>query len=156
MEIDNSCGQDMDGWVTYKSTTHDKINSKILKINDFHSQKGEISIVDMGTELLSRIASVMPVLPVPLIATILTSNPPLSAVELKSKFNDLMEDLERNITNPTQVEATCVLEEVINNLKERQLIELGSKGYTSSEKGRQVIPFYAASIEHLIGKSKEL
>ena len=127
-----------------------------LSLNDFHSQKKEISIVDAGTEILSRIASVMPVLPVPLIAAILINHAPLSAVELKSKVNDLMKDLEQNIINPTQTEATRVLEEGINNLKERQLIELGPKGFTISEKGRQVIPFYAASIEHLIGKSKEL
>ena len=110
----------------------------------------------MGTEILSRIALVMPVLPVPLVAAILINHAPLSAVELKSKVNDLMKDLEQNIINPTQTEATRVLEEGINNLKERQLIELGPKGYTISEKGRQVIPFYAASIEHLIDKSKEL
>ena len=127
-----------------------------LSLNDFHSQKKEISIVDVGTEILSRIALVMPVLPVPLIAAILINHAPLSAVELKSKVNDLMKDLEQNIINPTQTEATCILEEGINNLQERQLIELGPKGYTISEKGRQVIPFYAASIEHLIGKSKEL
>ena len=127
-----------------------------LSLNDFHSQKKEISIVDAGTEILSRIALVMPVLPVPLIAAILINHAPLSAVELKSKVTDLMKDLEPNIINPTQTEATRVLEEGINNLKERQLIELGPKGYTISEKGRQVIPFYAASIEHLIDKSKEL
>ncbi|MEY8120118.1 1-acyl-sn-glycerol-3-phosphate acyltransferase [Falsihalocynthiibacter sp. BN13B15] len=107
----------------------------------------------VGREMMKRVREVVPVLPVPLVALILTrSTKPLSREQIEAQMGEIIQGLKEigahvhipreNISYATDVGLRILLL--------RQFIREASGTYTITEDSKEFTAYYAASIEHLV------
>ena len=112
------------------------------------------AVEKLGGELLGAVASAIPVVPVPLVATVFTRCPgrAMNALEIKAQAQLLIEELERRgayIHVPREdrdYEVTVGL----RMLTLRHFVEESDGLYRVSERAHEMLRYYANSIEHFL------
>ena len=124
---------------------------------DFQKLSGEPrrrAISDLGTHLMARVGSIVPVVPVPLIAAVFLNDKSkkYSELELKSAVEQLIEKLERagaHVYIPRQ-DLDYAVSVGLRMLTLRRLIEEKDGLFTPRSAELPLIRYYANSIAHLL------
>jgi glycerol-3-phosphate O-acyltransferase len=102
---------------------------------------------------MTAIGKVIPVLPVPLVATVLTqAEEPLSELELKARAHRLMTELETaggHVYVPRRDQDYAIVAG-LRMLTQRHLVEEKDGLYTARPEEMKVLRYYANSIAHLM------
>ena len=122
-----------------------------------HLSKDErfAAVERLGTELMGAVGAVIPVVPVPLVATVvLRAEKPLDELELKARVRDLIETLEasgaRVYIPRKDLDYGVVVG--LRMLTLRHLVRRDADGLYSAAPGEAtVLRYYANSIAHLLG-----
>ena len=116
------------------------------------SPKAKLETVEVANELMHRINQAMPILPVPLVAHVLTQHGPMDDAQLQQYFAAALERLDEGYTHIPQNDAKAACAGGVANLLRRKLIEKTANGYSITAKGADVVPFYGASLGHLMAE----
>jgi len=122
---------------------------------DFRSltkEERSVWLERLGADLMGTIGEVIPVLPVPLVATVfLQAGEPLSELEIKARSFRLMEELEAagaHVYIPRK-DQDYAIEAGLRMLTQRHLVEEKDGLFTERPEERPALAYYANSIEHL-------
>src|SRR5258705_1280588 len=109
----------------------------------------------LGEHLMCAVGRIVPVVPVPLIATVFVRNPgrTLASIELKTEVERIVERLERSATRVyvPRRDLDYALDVGLRMLLMRHLVEEEEGAYRASEKELPLLRYYANSIAHLVG-----
>ncbi|TMG74429.1 MAG: glycerol-3-phosphate acyltransferase, partial [Betaproteobacteria bacterium] len=130
---------------------------------DFHKLSGEErkrETAALGARLMEAVGAIVPVVPVPLIATVFVGSPErrLSALELKAEVERLLEGLERSgarIYVPRR-DFDYAINVGLRMLLMRHLVDESEGLYLAREKELPLLRYYANSIAHLLAQSSIL
>ncbi|HEV8579637.1 MAG TPA: 1-acyl-sn-glycerol-3-phosphate acyltransferase [Thermoanaerobaculia bacterium] len=107
----------------------------------------------LGAELMASIGGVIPVLPVPLVATVLVNaGAPLSELELKARAHDLITELEAagaHVYIPRRDQDYAIVAG-LRMLMLRHLVEEKDGLYAAKPEEMTLLRYYANSIGHLV------
>jgi len=123
---------------------------------DFQRLSGEErkrEVAALGSRLMEAVGGIVPVVPVPLIATVFVANPdrPLSTLELKAEVGRLLERLERGgarVYVPRR-DFDYAINVGLRMLLLRRLVDENEGLYTVRQAELPVLRYYANSIAHL-------
>jgi glycerol-3-phosphate O-acyltransferase len=108
----------------------------------------------LGAHLMQAVGRVVPVVPVPLIATVFVGNPErrLSVLELKAEVGRLLELLERSKAHVyvPRSDFDYAINVGLRMLLSRHLVDEADGLYLAREKELAVLRYYANSIAHLL------
>jgi len=108
----------------------------------------------LGEHLMRSVGQVVPVVPVPLMATVFVRNPErrLAALELKSEVERLIERLERSAARVyvPRRDLDYALDVGLRMLLMRRLVDENEGVYLAREKELPLLRYYANSIAHLL------
>jgi len=108
----------------------------------------------LGAHLMQAVGRVVPVVPVPLIATVFVGNPErrLSVLELKAEVGRLLELLERSKAHVyvPRSDFDYAINVGLRTLLSRHLVDEADGLYLAREKELAVLRYYANSIAHLL------
>jgi glycerol-3-phosphate O-acyltransferase len=139
-------------WLTgrYKRFGYAAVHfGKPVSLSDFHRREGAISSPVLAREIMAQVEAGIPVLPVPLISLILIQKAPLRALELNAAFVAVMQAVEPEYLPATPDAWTEAAEAGVLNLMQRKLVVHDAGRYVITEKGKSVLPYYAASLSHI-------
>src|SRR6266704_427635 len=130
---------------------------------DFQKLSGEArrrETAALGAHLMEAVGRVVPVVPVPLMATVFVGNPErrLSALELKAEVGRLLEGLERagaRVYVPRR-DFDYALDVGLRMLLMRHLVDEHDGLYLARENELPLLRYYANSIAHLLAQSSIL
>ncbi|HET9226680.1 MAG TPA: 1-acyl-sn-glycerol-3-phosphate acyltransferase [Thermoanaerobaculia bacterium] len=118
-------------------------------------EERSVHLERLGAELMETIAEVIPVLPVPLVATVfLQAGEPLSELEIKARSFRLMQKLETagaHVYIPRQDQDYAIVAG-LRMLTQRHLVEEKDGLFTARPEERAALAYYANSIEPLTSK----
>jgi glycerol-3-phosphate O-acyltransferase len=108
----------------------------------------------LGEHLMRSVGQVVPVVPVPLMATVFLRDPErrLAALELKAEVEQLVERLERSAARVyvPRRDLDYALDVGLRMLLMRHLVDEDEGTYLAREKERPLLRYYANSIAHLL------
>ena len=126
---------------------------------DFRSlakEERSVWLERLGADLMETIGEVIPVLPVPLVATVfLQAGEPLSELEIKARSFRLMQELEAagaHVYIPRKDQDYAIVAG-LRMLTQRHLVEERDGLFTERPEERAALAYYANSIEHLTARS---
>jgi glycerol-3-phosphate O-acyltransferase len=124
---------------------------------DFQKLSGEarkLETAALGTRLMQSVGRIVPVVPVPLIATVFARNPArsLSALELKAEVERLLEDLESSKAHVyvPRSDFDYAVNVGLRTLLLRHLVAESDGLYAARESELPLLRYYANSIAHLL------
>jgi glycerol-3-phosphate O-acyltransferase len=125
-----------------------------LDLRTLSREERSVHLEALGAKLMAEIGKVIPVLPVPLVATVLLrqAGEPLSELEIKAQAYDLMEDLRAtgaHVYIPRRDQDYAIVAG-LRMLTQRHLVEEKDGLYTAKTDETNVLRYYAGSIEHLL------
>ena len=108
----------------------------------------------LGGELLDAVASAIPVVPVPLVATVFARNPEraMSELEIKVEVHSLIEELHRHgaYVHIPRGDRDYEVAVGLRMLTLRHFVEESDGIYRANEHARDMLRYYANSIEHFL------
>ena len=111
------------------------------------SEEGDLTRT-IAAELMARIADVIPVLGVPLVARIILQEGPISRPLLKEQVTELVRFLtDRELPTPHHSPA-LIVEDAVNRMFVRKLVRETDEGIVVTDMGRDILVYYARSIAH--------
>ena len=124
-----------------------------LSLSEFASEHSQNTTKHLGVALSKRLTAIIPVLSVPLIASLLEdADGPLDAVSLKAKFDArhaaLVQSEARVLISDENLDAE--FKRGLAILKRRRLVEETVAGLAATQGESAILAFYANSIRHLI------
>ncbi|MFL6194614.1 MAG: 1-acyl-sn-glycerol-3-phosphate acyltransferase [Thermoanaerobaculia bacterium] len=129
------------------------LGERNLDLRRVSKEERAVHLERLGAELMGAIGGVIPVLPVPLVATVLAASPePLSELELKARTFRLMSDLEAagaHVYIPRRDQDYAIVAG-LRMLTSRHLVEERDGLYTAVPEEMHLLRYYAGSISHLI------
>jgi glycerol-3-phosphate O-acyltransferase len=130
------------------------LGEKGLDLRHLSREERSAHLERLGKELMSGIGEVIPVLPVPLVATVLLqAGGPLSELELKARAWRLMTGLEAagaHVYIPRK-DQDYAIDAGLRMLTLRHLVEERDGLYAARPEETAVLRYYANSIAHLVG-----
>lgn len=115
-----------------------------LSLNAFLQTRRRHPVVALGDELMDRVAAVMPVLPVPLVAVaLLAADGPLTEAALTNAVAKRLEPIGRD------GDAKEAVADGLARLRRRRMVVEDEAGIATNPAETAVLSFYAASIAHL-------
>jgi glycerol-3-phosphate O-acyltransferase len=105
---------------------------------------------ELSLELMRRIEAVMPVLGVPLVATVLRALGPLDVIQLEAEVRALLVDLPPKSVVIDESELGTELPEACRHMLQHGLIEMRGDLWQISEGQETAVQFYANSIAHYL------
>ncbi len=110
----------------------------------------------LGAHLMRAVGRIVPVVPVPLIATVFVRNPgrKLASIELKTEVERIVERLERSAARVyvPRRDLDYALDVGLRMLLMRHLVEEKDGAYRACEEELPLLRYYANSIAHLVGE----
>ena len=112
------------------------------------------AVEKLGGELLDAVASAIPVVPVPLVATVFVRRPglPMSELEIKAQVQSLIDELERRgaYVHVPRGDRDYEVTAGLRMLTLRRFVEESDGLYRASESAHEMLRYYANSIEHFL------
>lgn len=119
-----------------------------LKLSEFISVEHANLTNAIAVELMQRIADVIPVLGVPLVARIVEQEGPITRLDLQKRVTELVRFLtERDLPAPHHSPASTV-EDAVSRMIARKLLHETDDGIFVTDIGRDILRYYAQSIAH--------
>jgi glycerol-3-phosphate O-acyltransferase len=124
-----------------------------LSLTDFLAERHADGATDLGAELMGRIARVMPITPVPLVAHALAEGV-RSVVALEAVLRRRIAEAEAEgiVLHIPRGDIPYTIEVGLRALMERHHVNRVGDRLTVSPDGEAFVTFYAASIRHLMGE----
>ena len=123
-----------------------------LSLADLAKSAPENLTETVGEKIMERIAKVVPVLPVPLVARIITdADGALDRTDIEAEYATLVETLRARgveVRIPRD-DVSYAVETALRMLTLRQILERTGERFKIVESDRQLLDFYANSIRHL-------
>jgi glycerol-3-phosphate O-acyltransferase len=116
-----------------------------IYLNDFRGSKD--SIAELGETLMTRIAEVIPLVPVPIVARILAKGPHTRDDLIQSVQQLLDQAAQKNVAIPVR-SADQLVDEALRLLKGRKILVDLDGAYSIADHAVDVMAYYAATIEH--------
>lgn len=116
---------------------------------------GPVSIEDLGERLMDEVQRVVPILPVPLVCSILRCEAGLSAEEIDARLSELIARLQQTEAILPKRDVDEVREDSLRILRERGLIRQEEGRYHVADGAEAVIDFYADSIAHHLSETPD-
>lgn len=117
-----------------------------LSLNSFGAER---PVDELAAELMRRIAEVVPVLPVPLLARVLLkSEDGVSEADLEAAFERELALLPAQKVTVAAPAFSHLFEGALSHLSTRRIIEIGVRGISVTPEQRPLVMFYANSIAH--------
>ena len=108
-------------------------------------------IEDLATDLMRRIGAVVPVLPVPLAASVfLSAKAPLSFAAYREAFCAVIEAMPEAHIHAPREDMDYAMEYGLRNLVARGFVSETGGTYSATDEGRPLLHYYANSIAHLL------
>ena len=108
----------------------------------------------LGGELLDAVADAIPVVPVPLVATVFARRPgeAMSELQIKAQVQSLVDELQRRgaYVHIPRGDHDYEVAVGLRMLKLRRFVEESDGIYRANESALDMIRYYANSIEHLL------
>lgn len=121
-----------------------------LSLAEFSRESGNDFAEPLADELMARIAQVVPVLPVPLVASILhQSDAPLSRAALERLFEERINGLPPQHVHLPRADMVYAVEVGLRSLEERGIIRREAGSFQIVPEEAQTLAYYARSIQHL-------
>lgn len=121
-----------------------------LSLNEFQKGKQKFDIEKVAGELMNRIGKVVPILPVPLIALVLEEAAgDIAEADLIEQAKTLLGGFKEGHVHLPRESADYAIEVGLRNLASRKLIDRTNGLVSITQKGEDVVPYYAATISHL-------
>lgn len=124
-----------------------------LDLRHLSREERAVHLERLGAGLMAAIGGVIPVLPVPLVASVLTrSGEPLSELEIKARAFRLMNDLAAagaHVYIPRRDQDYAIVAG-LRMLAQRHLVDERDGLYAARESESTLLRYYAGSIEHLL------
>ena len=112
--------------------------------------KGNTADVEgVANELMTRIGNVVPILPVPLVARVLDRDGAMEKGALLEKFKAELSAFSEGHVHIPRDDEDYAFDVGLRNLLRRALIQEDNDIVSVTEKGRDVIPYYANTLSHL-------
>jgi glycerol-3-phosphate O-acyltransferase len=115
----------------------------------------QAAVADFGRALMGQVAALIPVLPVPLVCSVLLQGGrPMSEFEIKAAAGALIEKLQAGGARLylPRSDLDYAIGAGLRMLRQRHLVEEGADGLYAAVAGeRRLLSYYANSIAHLIG-----
>jgi len=128
-----------------------------LDLRHLSKEERAVHLERLGAALMAAIGGVIPVLPVPLVATVLLqSGEPLSELELKARAFRLMTGLEAagaHVYIPRRDQDYAIVAG-LRMLTQRHLVEEKDGLYAAREGELTLLRYYAGSIAHLLAQAE--
>jgi glycerol-3-phosphate O-acyltransferase len=105
---------------------------------------------ELSLELMGRIEAVMPVLAVPLVATVLRLRGPLDGAELETEARSLLEQLPSRSIVLDQSDLAAEVEQACRHMQQHGLIEKRGDIWHVMQGQETAVQFYANSIAHYL------
>jgi len=121
---------------------------KPLELSKFHATGGADLTEEIAHALMQRIADVMPVVGLPLVARVLLHGEGTSVAELTAKVAESMDALRRHNVPVPRRDAAEVTQDALSRFAGRKLIVESAEGVRITGDGRDLLQFYANSIAH--------
>ena len=125
-----------------------------LSLKEFLSEaRGEDEVEALGRELARRIGVVVPILPTPLIATVLQGSDPMTLYEIKASASELADELVQagGHHHVPRSDFDYAVEVGLRMLTRRYIVVETNGRYVVAEGEDNTLAFYANSIAHLPG-----
>ncbi|MGB1234284.1 MAG: 1-acyl-sn-glycerol-3-phosphate acyltransferase [Planktomarina sp.] len=126
---------------------------KPLSLSEWHEDHGTTDPMKVAQNLMGRIGSVMPVLPVPLVASFLVDQRTWDRIDLEAKALEKVATLEGGYVHIPRDDFGYALDYGLRNLAERGVISMADNQITVTEGQAHLLQYYAASLNHLVKKS---
>jgi len=121
-----------------------------LSLRDFAGQ-GTIDVDKLGEDLMQRIGAVVPVLPVPLAATVFVqAEGALTKDAFGAAFAALVESMPEAHIHAPREDMAYAIDYGLRNLEARGFIALQEGAYRVTREGAPLVRYYASSIAHLL------
>lgn len=104
----------------------------------------------LAQEIMHRIATVVPVLPVPLIAHILLTHGPQTRTAFETHFGDYLQRFDPRIVHLPRDNRGAAVESGLDILLRRNLIVQTPEGFEMVQAEAETLRYYANSIQHLL------
>ncbi len=102
----------------------------------------------VANELMERVARVVPVVPVPMLARLLLAEAPLSVAQIEARIAEQLTELQaRGLALPRR-DAARITADALKMLRSRGLVTIGGDGVMPLPEARPLLSFYANSIAH--------
>ncbi|WP_341223516.1 1-acyl-sn-glycerol-3-phosphate acyltransferase [Loktanella salsilacus] len=102
----------------------------------------------VATELMDRVRAVVPVLATPLIARLLLRSPGLSPAELLTQTTICLDALHTRDMPLPQRSPSILVDDTLSRLTERGLVAVTPQAITITDRGQDILTYYANSIAH--------
>lgn len=123
-----------------------------LSLRDFCRHMPGDPTEPLAHELMERIRTVVPVLPVPMVSTLLCGQDGQTLDEINARFGDMAERLRLGgaYVHQPREGAEPSVESALDKLMRRGLLREEAGRYAVTEIGRPLLAYYANSIAHLV------
>ncbi|WP_164659453.1 1-acyl-sn-glycerol-3-phosphate acyltransferase [Tropicibacter sp. Alg240-R139] len=118
-----------------------------LSLRTFQDSTDEDLTIPLARELMSRIGSAVPVLPVPFVSWQINRNGPMTHTDLANVLADW-----NSARSPADVSA--LIDEGVKQLKDRRIIVEQGGAYAIGPERPDLLRYYAASVDHLLRHEK--
>lgn len=131
-----------------------------ISLEEFMQERGGLSpdtmTEDLGALLMERVGDVIPVLPVPMVATVFTeTDGSLSQLDIKARCHELLKEFQKSgayVHMPLRDEDYAV-EVGLRILTLRHLVKESDGQYQANPDEGALLQYYAGSIAHLRGRA---
>ncbi|QBF33622.1 1-acyl-sn-glycerol-3-phosphate acyltransferase [Thalassococcus sp. S3] len=123
-----------------------------VSLNAFIDQYPSETTRRLGTFLFNRIGELVPVLPVPLTASVLLEQGAMTRAEVEAAMKEAMAHMPQAHIHLPRQDHAYMAEVGLRHLLKRHIIRQDGDIYRIDEKERPVCQFYANSIAHLAGR----
>jgi glycerol-3-phosphate O-acyltransferase len=125
-----------------------------LSLRDFSQGQGGCDLtVPLAEALIKRIGAVVPVLPVPVLSSLVLNNAPMNHAELEHAFDVMIDVLPAaNVRIPRHDKENSI-KFGLRHMVARGLVTENDGRYTLNPNKREILQFYANSIQHLMPQS---
>ncbi len=123
---------------------------KPVSLTEFSSQSNGDLTTRLAREMSRRIGEIVPVLPVPLVAWLLSVKGPMTKAALAQAMDDLLAEMPSAYVHVPRHDRDYAVEVGLRQLTERGILTVQRGVITPSEAHSDLLNFYANSIRHLI------
>jgi glycerol-3-phosphate O-acyltransferase len=124
-----------------------------LSLDAFQADHPDAGVEDLGARLMQRIGEEVPVLPVPVVAHVLTdAEGPLPEAVIRQQAQALTAGLPEAHIHLPRNDADYAVEVGLRNLRKRGMLRDGPEGISVRPEDADVVAYYARSIAHLLNK----
>ena len=113
-----------------------------------HAHSGDIT-VPLSKELMRRIGDIVPVLPVPLVASIMLEHGALTRTALLARMEELIREIPHAHIHMPRHDREYAVEVGLRQLLERGILHRAGETYAPNDAHRALLEYYANSIAHL-------